>query len=170
MNKKVLIITYYWPPSGGSGVQRWLYFSRYLKKKGITPYIITVNEKYASYKYLDKELEKEIPPNLNVLKTKTLEFIKYYSWLIKGHKRKGIPQGEVSHKKNVLKKIASFIRGNFFIPDGRMGWGSFCFAAAKKLITEENISKVITTGPPHSTHLVGLKLKKTLCYKMDSGF
>ena len=45
----VIILTYYWPPSGGSGVQRWMYFSKYLKELGWNPFVITVDQKKASY-------------------------------------------------------------------------------------------------------------------------
>ncbi len=158
MEDKVLIITYYYPPAGGSGVQRWFYFSQYLKNFGIKPYVITVDEKYASYPKIDRKFE--VDKNVSVYRTKTKELLKLYSWIFKGNSRAGIPQGEIT-KKNILKKIAAFLRGNFFIPDARVGWVPFAFKKALEVIEKENIKKVITTGPPHSTHLVGLKLKKS---------
>ena len=159
-SKKVLIITYYWPPSGGSGVQRWMYFAKYLKKFGWEPYVITVDEKQAAYPVLDTLLLDEVK-EINVIKTDTREPLKAYSRLITGSSNNGIPQGQVS-KKGGLAKFAAFIRGNFFIPDARKGWNSFAEKEAKKLIQNKGIHKVITTGPPHSTHLMGLELKATL--------
>lgn len=156
-SKKVLILTYYWPPSGGSGVQRWMYFTKYLKQLGWEPYVITVDEKQASYPVLDHELLEEVI-DIQVIKTHTKEPLKIYSRLFTGSSNKGIPQGQVS-KKGSLAKVAAFVRGNFFIPDARKGWNVFAKKEAKKLLQNEGITKVITTGPPHSTHLIGLELK-----------
>ena len=155
---KILIITYYWPPSGGSGVQRWMYFAKYLKKLGYLPFVITVDESKASYPVLDHTLNEEIK-DLRVIKTGTFEPLKWYSRIITGDKKIGIPQGEVK-TNNLFTKLAAYIRGNFFVPDARIGWINFAYRAAFNLIKEEKIKKIITTGPPHSTHLVGLRLKK----------
>ena len=156
-SKKVLILTYYWPPSGGSGVQRWMYFTKYLKQLGWEPIVITVDEKQASYTVLDFELWEEVK-NIKVIRTDTNELLKIYSQILTGSTNKGIPQGAVS-KKGWFSKIAAFIRGNFFIPDARKGWNTFAKIEAEKLILQQGIQKVITTGPPHSAHLVGLQLK-----------
>ena len=155
--KKVLIISYYWPPSGGSGVQRWVYFVKYLKRLGWNPYVITVEETKASYPVLDFELLEEVK-DIKVIKTDTKEPLKLYSRIMTGSSNKGIPQGAVS-KKGWFSKMAAFIRGNFFIPDARKGWNTFAKSEAENLIRKEGIQKVITTGPPHSTHLVGWQLK-----------
>lgn len=156
-NKKVLIFTYYWPPSGGSGVQRWMYFAKYLKKLGWEPIIITVDEQQASYPVWDESLLEEVA-EIRVIKTTTREPLRWYSLLTSGNSQKGVPQGEVK-RQSLLGKIAAFIRGNYFIPDARKGWVSFAVKAAQKLLKEESIFHLISTGPPHSTHLVGLQLK-----------
>ena len=156
-NKKVLILTYYWPPSGGSGVQRWMYFAKYLKTLGWEPFVVTVDEKKASYPVLDFELLEEVK-DLIVVKTSTQEPLKVYSKWFTGSPNRGIPQGQVS-KKGWVARAAAFMRGNFFIPDARKGWNSYAQKEAEKLLQNEGIQKVITTGPPHSTHLVGLQLK-----------
>lgn len=162
MKEPVLILTYYWPPAGGSGVQRWMYFARYLPDNGISPYIVTVDEKKASYQAIDPNFEalvKHIP----VTRTNTREWLKFYSKVTTGNTRDGIPLAFAGEKKpGLIKKTARFVRGNFFIPDARKGWNKFAYRAATKLIQEHKIKKIITTGPPHSTHLVGLKLKKEL--------
>ena len=155
--KKVLILSYYWPPSGGSGVQRWLYFTKYLRQLGWQPIVITVDETQASYSVLDFELLEEVK-DIQVIKTETKEPLKIYSQILTGSTNKGIPQGAVS-KKGWFSKMAAFIRGNFFIPDARKGWNTYAKMEAEKLIRQQGFQKLITTGPPHSTHLVGLQLK-----------
>lgn len=152
-----MILTYYWPPSGGSGVQRWMYFTKYLRQLGWAPIVITVDETQASYPVLDFELLKEVK-DIQVIRTDTKEPLKIYSQILKGSTNKGIPQGAVS-KKGWFSKMAAFVRGNFFIPDARKGWNAYAKVEAEKLIRQKGIQKLITTGPPHSTHLVGLQLK-----------
>ena len=156
-NKKVLIFTYYWPPSGGSGVQRWMYFAKYLKKIGWEPIIITVDEQQASYPVWDETLLEEVA-DIRVIKTTTREPLRWYSLLTSGNTQKGMPQGEVK-RSGIFRKLAAYIRGNYFIPDARKGWVSFAVKAAQKVLKEESIFHLISTGPPHSTHLVGLQLK-----------
>ena len=167
-SKKVLILTYYWPPSGGSGVQRWMYFAKYLRYLGWTPFVITVDEKYASYSTFDQTLLKEVD-GINVTKTKTREPLKWYSLFFTGSKNRGIPQGEFKIK-GFLSRFAAFIRGNYFLPDARKGWNTYAFIEAVKLIKKENVKTVITTGPPHSTHLVGAKLKSKFAIKWLADF
>jgi glycosyltransferase involved in cell wall biosynthesis len=156
--QKILIVTYYWPPSGGSGVQRWMYFAKYLKQLGWEPIVVTVDEEKASYAVLDTSLNQEVD-NIRVIKTNTREPLQWYSFLTSGSRNKGIPQGEVN-RTSIFRKFAAYIRGNFFIPDARKGWVPFALKAARKIIIEEKITQIITTGPPHSTHLVGLQLQQ----------
>ncbi len=156
-NKKVLIFTYYWPPSGGSGVQRWTFFAKYLKALGWEPIVITVDEKQAAYPVLDLGLLKETR-DIEVVRTNTKEPLRIYSRILTGSSKKGIPQGSVP-KRGWFSKTAAFIRGNFFFPDARIGWNPYAITVAKKYIQQEGIQKIITTGPPHSTHLLGLQLK-----------
>jgi glycosyltransferase involved in cell wall biosynthesis len=156
--KKVLVITYYWPPSGGSGVQRWLKFVKYFRDFGIEPVILTVDPAYATFPAQDYSLEKEIPLGVEIIKTKASGPFGLYK-KIRGKK---IPQsgfaGEA--KPNFLERIMRFIRGNFFIPDARIGWNKFAIKAALEIIQKYQIDCVITTSPPHSTQLIGLELKK----------
>ena len=164
----VIILTYYWPPSGGSGVQRWMYFSKYLKEMGWNPFVITVDKKKASYPVLDTSLEK-IVKDIKVIKTSTNEPLKLFSFLTTGGFRRGIPQGEVKNK-GLFYKLSNYIRSNYFIPDARLGWVDFAYRECKKLIIKNNIKHVITTGPPHSTHLIGLKIKKDFEIKWTVDF
>ena len=158
-SKKVLILSYYWPPAGGSGVQRWMYFAKYLKQLGWEPIVLTVDEKQASYATLDHSLLEEVK-GVRVIKTSTREPLKWYSLMTSGSSRAGIPQGEVN-TTSFFGMCTAYIRGNFFIPDARKGWVPFAVKAVKRLLQKEKIQHLITTGPPHSTHLAGLQLSKT---------
>ncbi len=158
--KKVLIITYYWPPSGGAGVQRWLKLSKYLPDFGIEPIILTVDEHHASYPILDETLLLDVDPDLKVIKTKSFEVLNWYK---KFQKNKKIPYGgfaSSSQDIGFLEKTMRFVRGNFFIPDARIGWNKYALKEALRLISAEGIETIITTGTPHSTHLIGLKIKQ----------
>jgi glycosyltransferase involved in cell wall biosynthesis len=168
-NKKVLIITYYWPPSGGAGVQRWLKFAKYLPEFGVEPIILTVDPKYASYPQTDLSLENDISSDLKVFKTKSFEPLNILSVLFG---KKNVPYGGFSNvnKKTFLQTILRFIRGNFFIPDARKGWNKYAYKKAKEIIAEYNIDTVITTSPPHSLQLIGLKLKRKLEIKWICDF
>jgi len=155
---KVLIITYYWPPSGGAGVQRWLKFSKYLPQYGWEPYILTVDPKYATYPAIDHSLEMDIPHNIKVFRTKATDWFRFY-----GSDKSKVPLGGfASNKDDSFKgKFLRFIRGNFFVPDPRRGWNKYALKKAIEMIDIEKINHIITTSPPHSTQLIGLKLKKS---------
>jgi len=156
--KKVLIITYYWPPSGGAGVQRWLKFVKYLSELYIEPIVIPVDENNASYQLKDETLQYDIPANVKVIRTNTFEPFELYKKITN---KKEIPHSGFANEPNpsVLQNIMRFIRGNFFIPDPRKGWNKYAYEAAVELINKEKIVAVITTSPPHSTQLIGLKIK-----------
>jgi len=154
---KVLIVTYYWPPGSGAGVQRWLKFSGYLPVFGWEPVILTVNPAYATYPAIDNTLTGEISENLRIVSTKATDWFRIY----RRDKTKIPSAGFASDPgKGITSLLARFIRGNFFIPDPRRGWNRYAFKAASHLIESENIKHIITTSPPHSTQLIGLKLKK----------
>jgi glycosyltransferase involved in cell wall biosynthesis len=168
--KKALLITYYWPPSGGSGVQRWLYFAKYLPEFGIVPTVVTVDASKGSYAVVDESLCHEVS-HISAYRTDTRELIKWYSLLKSGNTKKNIPQGNVGGKKpGLIDRIAAYIRGNYFIPDARIGWNKYALKQASKLIAQEHFDFIITTGPPHSTHLIGLELKKRFGIKWLADF
>ncbi len=154
---KVLIITYYWPPSGGAGVQRWLKFSKYLPEFGWMPVILTVDPEFAAYPVTDYSLMADLPDSVKVHTTKAINYFSIYR-----KDKTAIPSaGFANNKDNSFKgRLLRFVRGNFFIPDPRRGWNKFAFRKACELIDSEGIRCVITTSPPHSTQLIGLKLKK----------
>ena len=160
--KKILIITYYWPPSGGAGVQRWLKMSQYLRDLGFDLTVLTVDESTAMYPQQDASLEEEAS-GLNVVKTKALSLSKFLK------KKKSIPFGGfVSEKRPSLKtRLMLWVRGNLIFPDPRVLWNFSAYRKAKNLIIKNNISTVITSSPPHSTQLIGLKLKQFFGEKIN---
>ena len=154
MNKKVLIITYYWPPAGGPGVQRWLKLSNYLLENNVKPIIYTPsNPKYPS---IDESLLKDVNPEIEVIKKPIFE---PFGNLFSKIRKKGIPKKK---DQSILDKFLIYLRGNLFIPDSRIFWVNSSVGFLSKYILENNIESIITTGPPHSLHLIGLKLKSIL--------
>lgn len=168
--QRILILTYYWPPSGGGGVQRWMYFAMYLKEAGFLPTVITVDPQKASYPLIDQS-QLDMVRDINTIYTSTREPLKIYSLLKSGKTNKEIPYGNLGEQKGgIFSKISAFIRANFFIPDARKGWVSFAVDAARKCLNAEHYDWLVTTGPPHSTHLAGLKLKKEFGIKWLADF
>lgn len=167
--KKVLIITYYWPPGSGPGVQRWLKFCKYLPEFEWIPTVVTV--KNGSYPSIDPSLENDIPQGMKVFKTKTLEPFAIYNFF-RGKKGKSVEvaMASVKGKQSLFAKFSNYIRSNFFIPDARVGWNKYAYEAAAKIIESEKPDVIITTGPPQSTHLVGLKLQKKYKVKWIADF
>lgn len=156
--KSILVINYYWPPSGGSAVQRWTSILKHFDGWGVKCYVITVDDKVATYPNVDISLVSTIPQSIDVIRTDTSDILNVYKKL-KGNKKAGNVTVDNS-KVSLSEKIFRFIRGNFFIPDARRGWVDHAFRAASKLLDQHNISHFVTAGPPHSTHLVGLRLKR----------
>lgn len=160
--KKVLIITYYWYPSGGAGVQRWLKFTKYLRDFGWEPIIYTPeNPEFPS---IDKSFEKDIPEGLVVLKTPIWEPYNVYRKLTLKKKSDPINAAFISEnkKQDWKDKLSIWIRGNFLIPDPRRFWIKPSVKYLTKYLQENPIDAIITTGPPHSMHLIGLGLKKNV--------
>ena len=145
--KKLLIVTYYWPPAGGPGVQRWVKLSKYLSKMGYQCYVVTVDENYASYPSTDLSLQKDIDASIKITKTKSFEALKIFSSLFKKEKvpYAGIPD---KNKMSFVGKLALYIRSNFFIPDARIGWNNYAIKACEEIIKKENMvsRKVLLLG------------------------
>lgn len=158
---KVLIITYYWPPAGGPGVQRWLKFVKYLPEFDVEP-IVYIPEN-PSYPLFDEKLLSDVSDKTVILKNKIFEPYALASFLSK-NKTKKLGAGIITQKKkqSFIEKAMLWIRGNVFIPDARVFWVKPSVKYLKKYIQENNIETIITTGPPHSLHLIGLDLKKHL--------
>lgn len=169
VSKKVLIISYYWPPAGGPGVQRWLKFVKYLPEFDVEP-IVYVPEN-PNYPLIDESLKLEVSETLIILKQPIKEPYKLAS-LFSKKASSTISKGIISEQKKqrFVEKAMLYVRGNFFIPDARKSWIKPSVDYLSKYILKENIETVITTGPPHSMHLIGLQLKKTLGVKWLADF
>ncbi|PWB25533.1 glycosyltransferase family 4 protein [Flavobacterium sp. HTF] len=167
--KKLLIITYYFPPAGGPGVQRWLKFVKYLPEFNIQP-IVYVPEN-PTYPIVDEGLVNEISDKVIILKNKILEPYQLASVFSK-NKTKKISSGIFPHKKkqSFLDKLFLWVRGNLFIPDARVLWVKPSVSYLEKYIKENNIDTIVTSGPPHSLHLIGLELKEKLNVKWFADF
>jgi len=167
--KKLLIITYYWPPAGGPGVQRWLKFVKYLPDFGVQP-IVYIPEN-PTYPITDEGLLKEVSDKAIILKNKIFEPYQLASIFSKKQTQK-ISSGIIpaAKKQSFLEKLLLWVRGNLFIPDARKYWVNPSVAYLKNYIQENNIDTIVTSGPPHSLHLIGLKLKEQLNIKWLADF
>ena len=157
--KRLLIITYYWPPTGGSGVQRWVKFSKYLPEFGWQPVVYTPENPEQLAR--DESLLADIPACAEVVKTHISEPYEIYRRLTGG--KQGQEVNPVNaQKKNWKQRLSLWVRGNCFIPDPRVGWVRPSVRFLKKYLEEHPVDAVVTTGPPQSVHLIGLGLKKAL--------
>jgi len=167
--KKLLIITYYWPPAGGPGVQRWLKFVKYLPDYTIQP-IVYIPEN-PTYPIIDEGLRSEVSDKAIILKNKIFEPYQLAGFLSKKETKK-ISSGIIpaAKKQSFIEKMMLWVRGNLFIPDARKFWVNPSVQYLKKYIQENNIDTIVTSGPPHSLHLIGLKLKQELGVKWFADF
>ena len=158
MKKKILIVSYYWPPAGGPGVQRWLKFTKYLPDFGYEPHVYIPEN--PSYPVIDTSLLNEVNPEVKICKQPIWEPYRIAEKLTKRNKDHKAGQFETQRKQSLLSKLSIYIRGNFFIPDARKFWISPSISYLNSYIKENQIEILVTTGPPHSMHLIGLGLKK----------
>ena len=153
---RVLIITYYWPPTGGSGVQRWVKFSKYLPAQGWQPVIYTPENPEMLVR--DDSLLADIPPEAEVVKRRIVEPYGLYRRLV-GAGAAGSEKNEInplnSGEKNWKQKLSLFVRSHFFVPDPRVGWVRPSVRFLKKYLKEHPVDVIVSTGPPHSIHLIG---------------
>jgi len=156
--RKVLVITYYWPPAGGPGVQRWLKFVKYLRDFGIEPVLYIPENPH--YPLLDESFSDDIPDDLKIYKHSIREPYRIAS-VFSSKKTKRISSGIIQTKnQSFLEKVLLWVRGNLFIPDARKFWVKPSVDFLKDVLVKEGIETIITTGPPHSVHLIGYYLKK----------
>ncbi len=162
--KKVLIISYYWPPSGGAGVQRWLKFVKYLPQLGWEPHIYTPSNPEAPA--MDNSLEKDIPKEAIIIKRPIIEPYSFYKRFTgkKGNVNAGFLSEEKDSRKKFTEKLSIWVRGNIFIPDARVLWVKPSIKFLSNYIEKNNIGIIISSGPPHSMHLIAMALKKKKNY------
>ena len=157
--KRVLIISYYWPPTGGSGVQRWVKFAKYLPSEGWQPVIYTPEnpEQLA----VDESLAAEVPAEAEIIKTRIVEPYEIYKKVLRksGHSKEAVEVNPVNaQNKSFLQKVAMWVRGNFFRPDPRCLWIGPSVRFLKKYLQEHPVDLIVSTGPPQSMHLIGRRL------------
>jgi len=160
MKRRVLIISYYWPPSGGAGVQRWLKFVKYLRAFGWEPVVyIPENPEYPA---IDESLAKDIPDGIEILKTPIWEPYSFYKKLIGAGKGERINAGFLSEKKRpgLPEQFSIWLRGNFFIPDARKFWIRPSVRYLSNYLKMHPVDAIVSTGPPHSMHMIALGVKK----------
>ncbi len=160
--KKVLVITYYWPPSGGAGVQRWLKFVKYLRSFGWEPVVYTPEN--PEYPETDASLQRDIPDDLTVVRRPIWEPYDIYKKFIGGKKEDRIHAAFTSEKRRnpILEHISVWIRGNFFIPDARAFWIRPSVAFLTRHLKENPVDAIVSTGPPHSMHLIARTVSSRL--------
>jgi len=167
--KRALIVTYYWPPAGGPGVQRWLKFVSYLREFGVEPVVYIPDN--AEYPLVDKSLLEEVPSGIKVLSKPIFEPYRFAEFFSKKDS-KNISSGIIAREQeqSLLQKMMLYIRGNYFIPDARKFWIKPSVKYLTSVLKEEHFDVLITTGPPHSLHLIGLELQKKLSIKWVADF
>jgi hypothetical protein len=155
---KVLIITYYWPPAGSSGVQRWLKFVKYLREFGWEPVVYTAeNPEVPS---CDDSLGNDIPEDIEIIRKHVPEPYRIYKKLTGNNKLGFGFTTQHTQKSSLINRLAIWIRGNLFIPDARMLWINPSVRTLSKYLKVNQIDIIVSSGPPHSLHLIALKLKK----------
>ncbi len=169
--KKVLIVTYYFPPSGGPGVQRVLKFVKYLPEFGWQPHVLTVCD--ADYPARDESLLAEIPRHVTLHRTKIFEPYSLYRKLTGKPANapvdvENIPQG--GKKASLAESAAEFIRSTFFIPDARIGWYPYAVPVGHRIIREHNIDAIYSSSPPYTTAVIARKLHRSTGVPWVAGF
>ncbi|MGB0887322.1 MAG: glycosyltransferase family 4 protein [Vicingaceae bacterium] len=155
--KKVVIITYYWPPMGGGGVQRWLKTTKYLREYGWEPIIFTTQNGEASV--VDESALKQIPKGVETIKVPIWEPFGLYKKLTGKKKGEKLTPGTVTEKEaSFTQKLSVWIRGNFFIPDARMFWIKPASKALNHYLKNNKVDAIVSTGPPHTTHMIALNV------------
>ena len=167
--KKVLIVTYAWPPSGGSGAQRWLKFVKYLPDFGWDPIIVTPEN--PQFIVQDTAFVKEVQSmKIKVIKIPIWEpygLFKKLSQYMCQTKAFTDPSTMADKQKNCFNQLACWIRGNMFIPDAKIFWIKPATKKIIKIIQAQSVDVMVTTGPPHSLHLIGWRIKKALPWLAD---
>jgi glycosyltransferase involved in cell wall biosynthesis len=158
--KKVLIISYYFPPSGGPGVQRILKFVKYLPEYGWEPVVLTVED--GDFPARDESLLNEIPANTKVYRTKIFEPYGFYRKITGRKKSSAIDVDNINKegKKKISEQVAEFIRATFFIPDARRGWLRYAVREGKKILDTEKPDVIFSSSPPYTCAMIAMKLKR----------
>ena len=169
--KKLLFITYYFPPSGGAGVQRVLKFVKYLREFDIEPVVLTVEN--GDFPTRDESLIDDVPATTKVYRTKIFEPYALYRKLTGKSPDAPVDVNNIpkpGEKRSFSEHVAEFVRSNFFIPDARIGWLPVARAQALKIIAEEKIDCIYSSSPPYTTALIAKSLAKKTRLPWIAGF
>lgn len=158
MPRQVLVLTYYFPPSGGPGVQRVLKFVKYLPSFDWNPVVVTVQD--GAYPARDPSLGDDVPPSAQVFRTGSWDPYQLYARLTGRSSDEAVVQGSVEGREATwTETLARWVRANVFLPDARVGWVPFAVVRGRHILREQDVDAIVTTGPPHSTHLAGAILQ-----------
>lgn len=157
---RLLLVAYYFPPSGGAGVQRVLKWTKYLRDFGVEPVVLTVEA--GAYPKLDPTLTADVPPGVAVHRTSALDPYGVYGRLTGRSRQEAVAEvtGHVAAAASPKERLVHWIRANVFVPDARIGWVPFAVRRGRQVIEDERIDAVLTSGPPHSVHLTGWLLQR----------
>lgn len=156
---RVLLVTYYFPPSGGSGVQRMLKFTRYLRRHGWEPVVLTVED--GAYPEYDPTLMNDVPEGVEVRRTNSWNPFQWYARLMGKDSKNAVVVGSLGKEESGFReRLARWVRGNIFVPDARVGWLPYAVRGGQKLLDDLSIQAIVSSGPPHSTHLVARTLSR----------
>ncbi|NNF56887.1 MAG: glycosyltransferase family 4 protein [Rhodothermaceae bacterium] len=156
--QRVLVISYYFPPSGGPGVQRVLKTVKYLRDFGYEPTVLTVAD--GAYPQHDASLEADVPDGVEVHRTRALDPFRIYGRLTGRSRTEAVTVGSVQQEKGLLGHLGRWLRANVFLPDARVGWVPYAIREARRLHDAQPFDVILTSGPPHSSHLIGRALKR----------
>ncbi|CAN5621916.1 glycosyltransferase [soil metagenome] len=164
MDVRVLLLSYYFPPAAGPGVQRVLKFAKYLPSFGVEPIVLTLDPQFAAYPGSDHSLASDLPADIEVIRTRSVDPFGAYGRLTGQSRSNSIKVGSLGTDRGWRERVSQFVRANFVLPDARVGWVPFAYRAARSVLERKRseghpIDVVMTSGPPHSTHLAGRALK-----------
>lgn len=163
---KILLISYYFPPCGGAPVQRWLRFIPYLIERG--HHITVITSKNGDYPFIDSRLCRKVPPSVKVIRVPALGMGKI--WKLFAGKSSSMPYGNIPKASSLISKVLIWMRLNLIIPDLRVFWNPPAWRATIRELRRFPYDLLITTGPPHSSHLIGLKLSPKTHLKWYTDF
>ncbi len=160
MARKVLIITYYWPPAGGIAVVRWVKFVKYIRENGWDPVVYTVSN--GNYPLTDASLEKDVPEDIQIIRRPIWEPHQLYRFFSKTKGSGGLADIKPKHRASFVERISNWVRSNFFIPDARAFWIKPSVRFLNEYLKANPVDAIVSTGPPHSAHLIALALKNEM--------
>jgi glycosyltransferase involved in cell wall biosynthesis len=158
--RRVLFVVYYFPPSGGPGVQRALKFIRYLPQFGWEPLVLTVPET-AEFQVRDESLRAEVAPGLRVVRARCPEPYGLYRALTGQRASVSLDvSSQSSAEGRPVRRLLRALRATLFSPDGRMAWRPHAVRAGSRLARDPGFDAIFSSGPPFTCHVIGRDLHR----------